>query len=267
MANWDDPITTLWDNFTWDSGPAVPPKQPAAKLKRMKRNSYYPTTTGKQVLWLANFRDKLSNYQAALPLSAPQLAAGLADAKELIYVLGSWLPGVRNFSPACTDAVTLAQSGSGSTPLVLPVFTAPALPAGVIMVNPGALDRIFALVQDIKDAPGYTEAMGTDLGIVGSQQTAPDMSLIQPVLDAIINGGQVEITWGWGGNGAFLDMCEIQVDRGSGWTALTFDTTPNYTDTQPFPSTPTRWKYRAIYRVGDHQTGQWSAEKSVTVGG
>jgi hypothetical protein len=28
-----------------------------------------------------------------------------------------------------------------------------------------------------------------------------------------------------------------------------------------------KWKYRAIFRVGDHQVGQWSNEISITVGG
>ena len=35
----------------------------------------------------------------------------------------------------------------------------------------------------------------------------------------------------------------------------------------PPPTTLTKWTYKAIYRVGDHQVGQWSAEASVTVGG
>ena len=56
------------------------------------------------------------------------------------------------------------------------------------------------------------------------------------------------------------------MDRGNGWQVLTFDTTPGYTDTAPFPATPTKWKYRAIYRVDDAQVGLWSAEVSVTVG-
>jgi hypothetical protein len=41
---------------------------------------------------------------------------------------------------------------------------------------------------------------------------------------------------------------------------------PGYTDTQPFPSTPVKWTYQAIYRVGDSRVGQWSKPVSVTVG-
>jgi hypothetical protein len=64
-------------------------------------------------------------------------------------------------------------------------------------------------------------------------------------------------------------LLEIQVDRGDGkgWVFLTYDTTPNYTDTLPLPATPTKWKYRAIYRVGDAQVGIWSSTQEITVGG
>lgn len=60
-----------------------------------------------------------------------------------------------------------------------------------------------------------------------------------------------------------------QVDRGDGkgFVMLTFYTTPGYTDSTPFPAAPTKWTYRAIYRVGDAREGQWSKETSVMVGG
>ena len=68
-------------------------------------------------------------------------------------------------------------------------------------------------------------------------------------------------------NSAFLDICELQVDRadGKGFILLAYDTTPGYTDTQPFPAAPATWTYRAIYRVGDKQVGVWSNPVSVTV--
>jgi hypothetical protein len=86
---------------------------------------------------------------------------------------------------------------------------------------------------------------------------------------ALPSGARVGIPWGWSGYAAFLDICEIQVDRSDskGFAMLTFDTTPNYTDTTPFPTTPTKWTYRAIYRVGDSRVGQWSKLVSVTAGG
>ncbi len=47
---------------------------------------------------------------------------------------------------------------------------------------------------------------------------------------------------------------------------LAIDTTPGYTDTQPFPSAPAKWTYQAIYRVGDSRVGQWSNPVSIAVG-
>ena len=98
---------------------------------------------------------------------------------------------------------------------------------------------------------------------------APDLTTIQPLIDAVISGNHVNVKWDWGGNRAFLDICELQVDRndGKGFVLLAYDTTPGYTDTQPFPATPAILAYRAIYRVGDSQTGQWSLPVSVTVPG
>lgn len=52
---------------------------------------------------------------------------------------------------------------------------------------------------------------------------------------------------------------------GKGYVFLTIDTTPGYTDTQPFPTAPATWTYRAIYRVDDNQVGVWSNPVSVTV--
>ena len=77
------------------------------------------------------------------------------------------------------------------------------------------------------------------------------------------------MNWGWQGNAAYLDICEIQVDRadGKGFVPLAFDSTPGYVDSAPFPAAPTKWTYKAIYRVNDAQVGLWSNPVSITVGG
>ena len=54
---------------------------------------------------------------------------------------------------------------------------------------------------------------------------------------------------------------------GKGYVFLTIDTTPGYTDTQPFPPVKTVWTYRGIYRANDAQVGVWSDAVSVAVGG
>ena len=88
------------------------------------------------------------------------------------------------------------------------------------------------------------------------------------MLGLSISGGQVSVDWGWQGYSAFLDQCELQVDRGDnkGMVLLAIDTTPGYTDTQAFPSAPAKWSYQAIYRLDDSRVGQWSSPASIMVG-
>ena len=274
--NWDDPNLYWGDpGYLLEPGdpgyvPPVPSvNEPPKKGKRVKHNSYYPIRQGDQVAWLANFSSKLPGYATALGLASGQIAANTADCGWLIYILELWLPAVRAYEKACTGASVTAQTGAGSGAMSLPTFTAPALPTGVTAVAPGALERIFALVQVIKNSGKCTDAIGEDLGIIGSVATGPDLSTVEPLITAKVSGGAVKIGWGYAGNAAWPSGCEIQVDRadGHGFVLLTVDTTPNYVDTQPFPATKTVWSYKAIYRANDAQVGQWSQIVTVAVGG
>ena len=253
-----------------DSG-YVPPvpinNELTTKHKRMKRNAYYPSKQADQVVWLTNFCDKISGYATTLGLTAPQLAALLADGRWLLYLLQSWLPEAREWEKACTLALHQAESGSGA--LVLPVFTAPALPNGVTPQTRGSLSRMFAQIKSVKNSGKCTDEIAADLHIVGDEQDGPDPATVQPDIKAVVVGGQVHITWGYGPYRAWLDACEIVVDRGDtkGFVPLVMDTTPNYIDTETWPSKPTIWTYKAIYRADDRQIGRWSQPVSVTVGG
>jgi len=280
---WDSPNPNVtWDGVReeGDEGWVPPPnfpsvKQPKPKSKNMKRNSYFPTNVPDQIIWLTNFFNKLLGHAATLGVSADDCAAAVADARWLIYLLVSYQPAQRSWGRSNTDFVREAQTGTGAVVMTLPGFMAPPLPSAdvpaglpaVVARKPGALSRIFSLVQIMQEAPSYVESIATDLGTVGSEVTAPDMETIQPVFKVRIIGGQVFLDWGWDGHGAFLDMIQLQVDRGQGYADLAYDTTPGYTDTHAFPATISTWKYRGIYRVGDNQVGVWSAESGIAVGG
>lgn len=272
-----DDKNSRWGNPSYQLEPGDPGyvsdspqnKQPPKRSKKMKRNSWYPSRGNDQIACLENFRIKLPDHGEAVGLTPAQIAAGVADCRWLIYVLQSWLVAVRAWALSCTDAAADAQTGDGADLMELPVFTPPTLPTGVVAVNTGALTRFFALVQVIKNSSGYNETIGTDLGIVGTEQGAPDFSVLKPVLKLSVAPGIVNVDWNWGGCAAFLDMIELQVDRGDGkgWVFLATDTTPGYTDSFPQPSVLTKWKYRAIYRAEDRQVGLWSNEESITIGG
>jgi hypothetical protein len=239
----------------------------------MTRQAYYPVQQAKQVAWLLNFANKLIARAGALSLGSGPVNAAVADCLWLAYLIQNWLPEARSWSQACTQALTAAQTGTGTTAQTLPVFAAPPLPPAnaplpaTVAVLPGALTRIFALVSQIKTGGKLTDDIAQDLGIVGAADAGPDLTSIQPVFTLQLVAGKVVINWDFAGQSKFLDSCEIHVDRGDGKGAmlLTIDTTPGYTDTQPLPATAAKWTYTAIYRVGDEQVGQWSAPVSITV--
>jgi len=232
----------------------------------MRHNSYWPIRVNDQITVLVKFINKLPTYATALGLAPAQVTAALADAAWLVYILQSWLPAVRSFSKSATDAATAAQTGDGTALQALPVFTPPA---GGTPVNTGALTRLFTVIQLIKTNPACTDTIADDLGILGTQQSAVDLTTVAPVLKLSLAPTGVMIGWGWEGHAADLDMIELQVDRndGKGYVSLAFDTTPGYLDTYAQPTALTKWKYRGIYRVGENQVGQWSTEQTITVGG
>lgn len=166
-----------WDSGTWDSGVWDAPSDyfhPNHKPKTkhtMKRQDYYPSRIGDQVIWLDNFSLKLPVHGPTLGVDPADVTSGVNDAKWAKYVLSTWLGAVRAFAPSTTDAVDDVLTGTGAAAVVLPTFVAPALPPGVTAAPPGALTRLFKLIAQMKLAAAYTEAIGTDIGVVGAEET------------------------------------------------------------------------------------------------
>ncbi|MEO7933877.1 MAG: hypothetical protein ABIT76_12035 [Chthoniobacterales bacterium] len=214
---------------------------------------------------LLTFKTNIPAYATTLGVTPAVVTSQAADSDYFAYVLtGQGL--MRNGSQQWTSWKTIARNGGTPPPTGAPM--PPAFPASVTATAPGIEVRFRALVKSIKAHANYNISIGEALGIEGTQETAPDLTTIQPDIEASVSGNRVNIDWGWGGKGAFLDQCELQVDRSDskGFVFLSIDTTPGYTDSTPFPATPTKWTYRAIYRVNDQQVGLWSKPVSVSVG-
>ena len=291
IASWDsaDPAMVFDNpNLRWGS-PAyllepgdpgyVPPansvSEPKTKGKKMKRQDYYPSQQAKQVAWLYNLANKLPGQATALGLGSTQVAAIQADCLWLAFLIQTWLPEVRTWAQGCTQTLNEAQTGTGTAVQTLPAFAAPALPPAApplpatVPVAPGALTRIFAVVQVIKSSGKCTNDIAKLLDLIGPEAPSADLTTIQPVLTLKLVAGHVAVGWDFAGFSKDLDGVKILVDRadGKGAVLLTIDTTPGYTDTQPLPAIAAKWTYTAIYRVNDEDVGQWSAPVSITVGG
>jgi hypothetical protein len=214
---------------------------------------------------LQTFKTTIGSYAATLGIPAAQITAQAADADYYAYVVAC-RQIMQNASSQWSEWRKLMRDGGPLPPAGAPVAP-PVFPAVVPAVAPGIESRFRALVRQIKASPNYNPAIGEALGIEGTEQATPDLSTVQPQFTVTINGGQAFIGWTWQGLSEFLHQCELEVDRGDGFKFLAQDSTPGYTDTTPFPATPTKWTYRAIFRGGDSRVGQWSNPVSVTVGG
>jgi|SRR5665213_7228 len=228
---------------------------------------YIPAKDNAFNVKLQTFKNAIGSYASVIGVSAGQIAAQAADANYFGYVL--LCAEVTAKSALQWTGWRKLARGGGVPPASGAPVVPPNFPAPVPAVAPGIEGRFRALAKLIKANPGYNEGIGLALGIEAAQQTGPDLTTVQPLLGAVISGNHVRVKWGWGGDGSFLDACEIQVDRGAGggFVPLAFDLTPGYTDKQAFPAAPVVWTYRAIYRVGDAQVGLWSLPVSLTVPG
>jgi hypothetical protein len=254
-----DEILTLLQNEN------IKPK----RNKQMKHQRWFPTRIAEQIVWLENFRTKLATYATTLGLPSAKVTAVIASARFLIYVLSEWLAAVRTFGPATTQAVDNLMRGSGSTAVTLPSFTAPPLPDGVDPVPPGALNLIFDLVAELKEADAYTEAIGIDLGVVGAVAASAqgDTHTAPQIRMEIINGpnGQaVKFTFTKRGHqGIYLEG-----RRGNGgWEFLAIDTESPYVDERPLAQAgvPEVREYRGRFWDKGTPNGDWTDVLRTTV--
>jgi hypothetical protein len=260
--NWDN---GQWDSGTWDQPSDYFSPQPKSNNRtKMRRQTYYPSRIGDQVNWLDNYAVKLPIHGAALGVIAGDITASVNDAKYANYVLGTWLSAVRNFSPSTTDAVDDVLAGSGSGAMVLPTFTAPALPAGVTAALPGTLTRIFALIAKMKLSAGYTDAIGTDLGIVGSAETEKALPKFSAEL---LQGGGCQCVklsfYKYNHMGVYIES-----RRGTGaWEFQAIDTENPYMDERPLlqAGTPEVREYRMRFWDKGTPNGDWTDVVKVTV--
>ncbi|HEY6168876.1 MAG TPA: hypothetical protein VI454_12610, partial [Verrucomicrobiae bacterium] len=154
----------------------------------------------------------------------------------------------------------------------LPVFTAPPLPPAMaplpatVPVFPGALDRIFKLVKDIKNAAGMTDAIATEMRVVGDEES-PDTHPV-PTLNLKVEQGPtcqcVKIKFKkYGRTGVYI---ESRVNGGA-WAFLASPVVSPYVDNRPLlsASAPEVREYRMRYLDGNVPTGDWTDVAKVTV--
>lgn len=206
-----------------------------------------------------NFVAKVAVHAATVDVSAAQLSALQADGAYLSYLQHDLLPLYRAKAQELTTYKDLMKDGPIGTPAgTLPVAPSPpTAPAGVL---PGIMPRIFALVQRIKNAPGYNAAIGADLGIEPPAAAVLLPDAVKPSFTATPQPGfQVRLDWVKGR----LDGVRVESKRtgDADWVSLGDDRYSPYLDTRPAlpPGGPSEVRsYRLRYFKKDALLGSYS---------
>lgn len=232
----------------------------------MKREFYLPTDEASQSIWLNNFAQKLPAYATTLGVSAATVTQEQNDAKNFAAMLG-FLEALRQYGTQSTAYKNLLKQGNEGNTAIGSLVATPALPTFIPTPPMGDIfGRLAKLVTTIKNAPNYTDAIGQDLGVIGSETNQRMAVEAKPDIKVVLQGGHPNIVWKKGK----MDAIKILVDRGTGtFEFLAVDTQPDYLDNFQLPpiGQAAVWKYIAIYLKADQETGDWSDTVEIAVAG
>lgn len=231
----------------------------------MKRQNYYPSRIGDQVKWLDNLATKLELYGQVLGLDPVKLGYAVNDARWTEYVMGKWLTAARAFSPASSGAVEEVASGSGTDPYVLPSFTPPYLSGAVPARPAGALVRLFDVIAVLKRSPGYTDAIGADMGVVGTEDASThDRPKFTAEFRRGAGGVAVRLLFfKYGHMGTYIESRRAE----GAWEFLAIDTESPYDDARPLldAARPEVREYRMRFWDKGEPNGEWTDVAQATV--
>ena len=230
----------------------------------MPRTYWLPQDDNGKDHTFTHFAGRLGSYKLIFGLSDDDVAVVVADAAFFHYILSAQ-QAFTLYAQLLTGYKNAARNGTTASLGAFP--TPPVLGPAPTMVLPGIVKRFTDLAAHLKTHKNYTETIGKDLLIEGSEEQAADPTTFKPVLTVKQTGQGVVIGWPKQG----MDGLEMQVDRSDtkGLGFLAQDSNPDYTDTAPLPppGQTALWKYRGIYILNGERVGLWSDIVSIPVTG
>jgi hypothetical protein len=225
-----------------------------------------PRTDNELMVWLNNFASSFASHAAALGFNDAEVAQVRADAAMLNYLIGDLVPAYKAALATRTAYKTLIMSGPVGAPGGDPPPD-PSVAAPPATVPPGVVPRLRRLVQRIQVAPGYTDAVGSELGITNGDSAgagAPDAAAKPKARAAALSGSRVRVEF----NKAGFDGVQVESRRAgeAGWQRLGTDNYSPYVDERPpvEAGKPEVREYRLRFVSRDEPVGEWSDIISVS---
>jgi hypothetical protein len=223
----------------------------------MAKSYYLPSSDKDRAAWLKNFSAKFNGYATTLGFTAADATSVANDSAYFSYALDV-AEIYKSELKERTSYKDILRDGPIGSPLgALP--TVPVLPPPPTVVLAGVFPRISGIVRRMKAFPTYTDAIGKDCGIIGTE-TLSVAAVMKPTLNITKEGGNVIVKYIkssatgiqlWSKRGAEADF-----------TLLAVVTKTSYKDTRPNLVTgqaETR-VYKAWYIKEDQLIGQISDE-------
>lgn len=202
-------------------------------------NDYIPRPESEQAIWAVNFKTNLVTQGAAVGLTAAQITALGNSATNIVTAINNAETKKTAFNEALAQKETVKKNEFK-----------------VLREN----------VAKIKTSPGYTEAIGKSLGIVGTT-TGFDSDNYKATITASIVAGCVRIKFAKNG----VDGINIyHRPKGTAvWKFLARDTKSPYDDHIELATAgqPEHWEYRAFGVIDDAEIGQPSDIVEIVFGG
>ncbi len=223
---------------------------------------WWPSSMPAQLVLVQNFKAKIGNYRAPLPLTLAEVAAAqelcdgfvgafnaVEQCRQTMIALTKWRDDVFNAEPV------------GAAAPAAPVFPV----VGAVNYTLGTVTQFFRLRDLIVASPGYTNAMGEDLGIVGAQIIPPSPDQVQPQFKSVtVNGSTINVSGSMQGMDAM--RVEYAPNGGTFRTVAFLTNTPGgFTLTPQNPNQPETGQIRAVYIRRNAEVGNFSASYPVTV--
>lgn len=133
---------------------------------KKQRSDWLARTRAQRLIQLTNIKDKITPYKSILPLDGTKIDRIILVCETIIAVM-TFTDQTRATAQQVTgyeDLVMTADGGVRGAPVPpVPTFGTLSMPAGAFI---GAIPELRDLVEDIKGADNYTDAIGEDLMIL-----------------------------------------------------------------------------------------------------
>ena len=229
----------------------------------MQKKFWFPKTMPERLVFFQNFRAKIGKYETELGFTPEQISAMETLADEFVAAY-TWVKSCEltlKAAFAWRDTIFENTEEEGADVPTPPAFPPPPSLSG----GQAIVEQMYKFRRQIVSRPGYTSAIGRDLGIIGAEVSVTQPSMLAPDLRVSVSeGNAVSIS----GNMQKMQAIFIEYRPENGdWTRTAFLTNlPATVNIAPQNSLAAeRGSIRAVFYKKNAPCGNYSPDYPVVL--